>query len=180
MIRMSHILREAFDSEIEVLLDKIKQKQFKFFNKGDNGRIYEIEGTDYLFKITTELDEYRVASVIVGRHSEFSTFIPVYYVDGKRMYIMNKASELPGTMRQQLSQFFNSYKQWQRETLGEHSVFEFAKTEVVNDTDIKIINFINALEADVQKTGIPEFELDIDFRPDNIMSWNGNLVMIDW
>jgi hypothetical protein len=30
------------------------------------------------------------------------------------------------------------------------------------------------------KTGIAEFDLDIDFRPDNIMSWNGNLVMIDW
>jgi hypothetical protein len=180
MIRLSHILREASGPEIDALLDKIKQKQFKFFNKGDNGRIYEIDGTDYLFKITTELDEYRAASVIVNRHSEFSTFIPVYYVDGKRMYIMNKASELSGALRQQLTQFFDSYKQWQRGMRGERSVFEFAKTDVVNDTDIKIINFINALEADVQKTGIPEFELDIDFRPENIMSWNGNLVMIDW
>jgi len=23
-------------------------------------------------------------------------------------------------------------------------------------------------------------ELDLDFRTDNIMLWNGNLVMIDW
>jgi hypothetical protein len=180
MIRFSHILKEAPEQEINNLLEKIKQKQFTFFNKGDNGRIYEIDGTDYLFKITTELDEYRCASVIVGRHSEYSTFIPVYYVDGKRMYIMSKADDLSGAQQQQLQQFFASYKQWQRETRGEQSVFDFAKTDVVNETDPKLINFINALETDVQRTGIPEFDLDIDFRPDNVMSWNGNLVMIDW
>jgi hypothetical protein len=83
-------------------------------------------------------------------------------------------------MRQQLDQFFDAYKRWQRETGGEQSVFEFSKTDVVADTDMKIINFVNALESDVQKTGVPEFNLDIDFRTDNIMTWNGNLVMIDW
>jgi hypothetical protein len=180
MIQMSHILREASSQEIEVLLDKIKQKQFTFFNKGDNGRIYEIDGTDYLFKITTELDEYRCAAVIVNNYSKFSTFIPVYYVDGNRMYIMSKAEDLSGSQRQQLEQFYSKYKQWQQSTRGEQSVFDFAKTDVVNETDPKLINFINALEADVRKTGIAEFDLDIDFRPDNIMSWNGNLVMIDW
>ena len=169
MIQMSHILREASSQEIEVLLDKIKQKQFTFFNKGDNGRIYEIDGTDYLFKITTELDEYRCAAVIVNNYSKFSTFIPVYYVDGKRMYIMSKAADLPGSQRQQLDQFYSAYKQWQQSTRGEQSVFDF-----------ELINFINALEADVRETAIPEFDLDIDFRPDNIMLWNGNLVMIDW
>lgn len=180
MIRMSHILRETPENEIERLLDLIKEKQFKFFDKGDNGRIYEINGTDYLFKITTELDEFRVAQIITNRHAEFSTFIPVYYNDNQRMYIMSRASDLPGTVRQQLDQFFDAYKSWQRETGGEQSVFDFAKTDVVSDTDIKIINFVNALESDVQKTGVPEFELDIDFRTDNIMLWNGNLVMIDW
>jgi hypothetical protein len=108
MIQMSHILREASSQEIEVLLDKIKEKQFTFFNKGDNGRIYEIDGTDYLFKITTELDEYRCAAVIVNNYSKFSTFIPVYYVDGKRMYIMSKAAELSGSQRQQLDQFYSA------------------------------------------------------------------------
>jgi hypothetical protein len=180
MIQMSHILREASSQEIEVLLDKIKQKQFTFFNKGDNGRIYEIDGTDYLFKITTESDEYRCAAIIVNNYSKFSTFIPVYYVDGKRMYIMSKADDLSGSQRQQLDQFYSAYKQWQQSTQGEQSVFDFAKTDVVNNTDDKLINFINALEADVRKTGIAEFDLDIDFRPDNIMMWNGNLVMIDW
>jgi hypothetical protein len=104
----------------------------------------------------------------------------VYYVDGKRMYIMSKADDLSGSQRQQLDQFYLAYKQWQQSTRGEQSVFDFAKTDVVNNTDDKLINFINALEADVRKTAIPEFELDIDFRPDNVMSWNGNLVMIDW
>ena len=41
-------------------------------------------------------------------------------------------------------------------------------------------NFIRALEQQVKNTGIGDFELSLDFKPDNIMSWNGNLVMVDW
>lgn len=180
MIRFSHILREASGAEVAELLEKIKQREFRFFNKGDNGRIYEIDGTDYLFKITTESDEYRVASIIVNRYSEFTTFIPVYYVDGSRMYIMSKAAELPGNIKQQLQLFFNEFKQWQSTQQGEHSVFEFATTDIASRVDTRVINFITALKEDVVKLNVPEFELDIDFRPDNIMQWNGNLVMIDW
>jgi hypothetical protein len=41
-------------------------------------------------------------------------------------------------------------------------------------------NFLNSLELDVNKLNIPEFDLDLDFKSDNIMIWNGNMVMIDW
>ncbi len=180
MIHFSHILKEASQQDVDKLLKKIKQREFRFFNKGDNGRIYEINDTDYLFKITTEIDEFKVANIIVNRYSEFTTFIPVYWTDNSRMYIMSKASSLPGNIRQKLENFFKSFKSWQREQGGERSVFEFSKTNISATTDMRIINFIGALESDVRKLNVPEFELDIDFRPDNIMMWNGNLVMIDW
>ena len=46
--------------------------------------------------------------------------------------------------------------------------------------DPAILNFIEALQADVEKLNIPEFDLDLDFKSDNIMMWNGRLVMVDW
>jgi hypothetical protein len=45
---------------------------------------------------------------------------------------------------------------------------------------MKLINFLRALQADIRKMNILDFELDLDFKTDNIMIWNGNLVMIDW
>ena len=53
MIRLKNILIELEDKEISTLLDKINNKQFRFFDQGDNGRVYEIDGEDKLFKITT-------------------------------------------------------------------------------------------------------------------------------
>jgi len=95
MIRLKNILTELQDKEISMLLDKINNKQFRFFDQGDNGRVYEIDEEDKLFKITTESEEFEVASVIVGRKGEFSAFIPIYYVNEKKLlYIMSKADSL--------------------------------------------------------------------------------------
>ena len=91
MIRLKSLL-EIVDTDLKRLLDKIKNKQFRFIGAGDNGRVYEIDGEDRCFKITQERDEFDVATVIVGRWSEFTTFIPIYYVDKKQhMYIMANA-----------------------------------------------------------------------------------------
>jgi hypothetical protein len=54
MIRLKQLLREMTDSDLKRILEKIRNKQFKLFGQGDNGRVYEIEGEDKLFKITTE------------------------------------------------------------------------------------------------------------------------------
>jgi len=44
----------------------------------------------------------------------------------------------------------------------------------------KLINFLTTLKTDIDKLQIPEFELDLDFRSDNVMIWNGNMVLVDW
>jgi hypothetical protein len=43
-----------------------------------------------------------------------------------------------------------------------------------------IINFIEALRSDIEKLNITDLDLDLDFKSDNIMIWNGNMVMVDW
>ena len=57
MIRLKNILNEISSKNADILLNKIRQKEFTFFNKGDNGKVYSINGEDLLFKITTEPDE---------------------------------------------------------------------------------------------------------------------------
>lgn len=180
MIKLKQLLREMSEEDVNRLLEKINQKQFSFFDKGANGRIYKIDNEDFLFKITTEQEEYRVASVIVGRHSQFSTFIPVHYVNGVNMYIMSLADSLPGSYRVVIENFVKKYHEFARNTGGETSVFDYLDADGARDTDIKLINFLRALQQDVAKTGIPDLELDLDLRVENIMMWNGNLVMIDW
>jgi len=187
MIRLKHLLRELAEPEIDQLLRKIINKQFRFFASGDNGRIYEIDGEDKLFKITREIDEFEVASIIVGRYTEFTTFIPVYYVndtdtDGlpKMAYIMSKADKLQGNEIAMISKFINNFKKYAYDAGGEVTIFDYLDADGARNHDIKLVNFLRALQADIRKMNIPDFELDLDFSTDNIMNWNGNLVMIDW
>jgi hypothetical protein len=178
MIRLKTLLREMNDDDLKRILEKIRNKQFKLFGQGDNGRVYEIAGEDKLFKITTETEEYRVAEIIVSRPTEFTTFIPVYYVDGRNMYIMAKASKLPDRIRKMIDMFMDDFYSFARERGGEVSIFDFTKE--TDNIDPVIDNFLNALQLDVEKLNIKEFDLDLDFRSDNIMIWNNKLVMIDW
>lgn len=180
MIKLKQILWEMVEKDVRRLVEKINQKQFSFFDKGANGRIYKINDEDFLFKITTEKEEYRVASIIVGRHSEFSTFVPVQYVNGINMYIMSLADPLPSSYRIAIENFIKKYHGFARNTDGEASVFDFLDADGAREVDIKLVNFLRALQQDVAKTGIPDLELDLDLRVENIMMWNGNLVMIDW
>lgn len=166
------------DAEITRCLDKIKNKQFKLIGAGDNGRVYEIDGEDKTFKITKERDEYEVADRIVDRYSEFTTFIPVYYVDGKNMYIMANASELPIRIKKSIDLFMQDYAVYARDEGGEVSIFDFVQE--TDSIDPVIDNFLNALKMDIDKLNISEFDLDLDFKSDNIMMWSGNMVMVDW
>ena len=105
MIRLKQLLFEMNDADIKRCLDKIKNKQFKLIGAGDNGRVYEIDGEDFLFKITEEPSEYEVASKIVNQYTKYSTFIPIYYVDGKNIYIMSRANDLSAPIKSKLEQF---------------------------------------------------------------------------
>ena len=166
------------DSDLKRILEKIRNNEFKLIGAGDNGRVYEIDGEDKTFKITKEQDEYKVAAIIVNRYIEFTTFIPVYYVDGKNMYIMANASKLPDRIRKMIDMFMDDFYSFARERGGEVSIFDFTKE--TDNIDPVIDNFLNALQLDVEKLNIKEFDLDLDFRSDNIMIWNNKLVMIDW
>ena len=178
MIRLKHLLREMSDSDIARCLYKIKNKQFKYVAAGDNGRVYEINGEDKVFKITKEQDEYQVAERIVNQSDKFTTFIPVYYVNGKDMYIMANAEQLPGRVKQEVDLFMQEFNSFAREQGGEVSIFEFVQqTDSIN---AQLDNFLNALQRDVERLNIPEFDLDLDFRSENLMTWNGKMVLVDW
>tara|TARA_R110002012_G_scaffold277318_1_gene464542 strand:- start:557 stop:1099 length:543 start_codon:yes stop_codon:yes gene_type:complete len=180
MIRLKHILNELAESEINRLTDKINNKQFKFFDKGDNGRIYSIDDEDKLFKITTESEEYKVADIIVGRSQQFNTFIPVHYVNGKNMYIMSKADPISRNEINEINNFLNGFKQYAREQGGEVSIFDYLDADGARENNEQLVNFLRALQQDIQRIGLLDLDLDLDFKSDNIMRWNGNMVMIDW
>jgi hypothetical protein len=178
MIRLKQLLQEMSERDLDRCLDKIRNKQFRLIGAGDNGRVYEIDGEDKTFKITKEQDEYEVADIIVNRYNEFTTFIPVYYVDGKNMYIMANASELPIRIKKSIDMFMQDFANFARDEGGEVSIFDF--TAETDSLDPMLDNFLNALQSDVEKLNITEFDLDLDFRSDNIMMWDGKMVMVDW
>ena len=178
MIRLKQLLREMSERDLTRCLKKIRNSEFRYIGGGDNGRVYEINGEDKVFKITKEQDEYEVADIIVNRYNEFTTFIPVYYVDGKNMYIMSNASELPIRIKKSVDLFMEDFANFARNEGGEVSIFDFI-TETDN-IDPLLDNFLTALKTDIDKLQIPEFDLDLDFRSENIMLWNGKMVMVDW
>ena len=181
MIKLKKILTELSSDRADQLLDKIKNKQFSFVGSGDNGKVYQLDGEDLLFKTTTEPDEKAVADVIVGRSSEFNSFIPVHYSDPKRsMYIMNKANPLSSKEEIEINKFYKGYKNFLRQAGPEASVFDYLDTEETRSYSMELINFMRALQQHVRKTNIGDLHLSLDFKPDNIMKWNGNLVMVDW
>lgn len=180
MIRLKTLMREMSEDDVKRILEKIRKKQFLLFGQGDNGRVYEIAGEDKLFKITTETEEYRVAETIVGRTTEFTTFIPVYYVDGRNMYIMAKADDLSSKQKINIDQFILKYKTYAQDQGGEVSIFDYLDADGGRDVDMQLVNFLRALQRDIQKTGIEDLDLDLDFKTDNVMIWNNKLVMIDW
>jgi hypothetical protein len=178
MIKLKQLLREMTDIDLKNCLNKIQNKQFKLIGGGDNGRVYEIDGEDKVFKITKERDEYAVAEQLVNQYTKFTTFIPVYYVNGSDMYIMANANELSDKQRAMFDGFISDYNNYARNEGGEVSIFDFMS--VTDNLDPRLDNFLNALQTDVEKLNIPEFDLDLDFRTDNIMIWNNKMVMVDW
>ncbi len=178
MIRLKQLLQELSDLDLKRCLQKIKDNDFVYVAAGDNGRVYEINGEDKVFKITKEQDEYRVANRIVNKYSDFTTFIPIYYVNGSDMYIMANASPISAQIRLKIDNFMREFAEYARSEGGEVSIFDFI--DVADNIDPQLDNFLNALHNDVKKIDIPEFDLDLDFRSDNVMMWNGNLVLVDW
>jgi hypothetical protein len=181
-LRLTTILSEVLQQEqINSLLDKIRNKQYVRIGAGDNGIVYEISDTDYVFKITQERDEFEVASVIVGRESEFKCFIPVIYVnESEKMYIMNNASKLPIRYKQMIDNFFERYTKFALDMQGEVSIFDYLDADGGKETELELVTFLKKLKQEIIRTGISEFDLDLDFKSDNVMMFNNQLVLVDW
>lgn len=178
MIRLKQLLREMSEQDLNRCLKKIRNSEFRSIGAGDNGRVYEINGEDKVFKITKEQDEYKVAERIVNHFDTYTTFIPVYYVDGKNMYIMSNAEPISEKIKNSIDSFMRDFSIFARSEGGEVSIFDFI--DQTNNIDPILDNFLNALKTDIEKLQIPEFDLDLDFRSENIMMWNGKMVLVDW
>tara|TARA_R100000951_G_C2648258_1_gene183356 strand:+ start:2872 stop:3420 length:549 start_codon:yes stop_codon:yes gene_type:complete len=182
MIRLKTILEQSsIEEQVDSLLDKIKNKQFERIGAGDNGIVYAIQGTDYVFKITRERDEFEVASVIVGRESEFTCFVPVVYVnDSEKMYIMRNADPLPSQYKTAIDNFYTQYTKFALDMQGEVSIFDYLDAEGARETEKPLVDFLRRLQSQVQRTGIAEFDLDLDFKSDNVMTHQSKMVLVDW
>jgi hypothetical protein len=91
---------------------------------------------------------------------------------------MSNAQPLPESNKREIDMFMKDFGQFAREQGGEVSIFEFMlQTDSINK---QLDNFLNTLKQDVEKLNIPDLDLDLDFRSENVMVWNGNMVLVDW
>ena len=188
MIKLKQILSEMTDAEIRRIGKKIEAQDFRYVGAGDNARVYKFNNEDLVFKLTTSTDEIEVARQIQNKISDYSTFIPVYYVGdlyGSRakytdVIVMANAEKLSANLKQSIDRIVEKYKAYAYEQGGEVSIFDFVDQSRLKRIDPMIINFIEALRSDIKKLNITDLDLDLDFKSDNIMIWNGNMVMVDW
>jgi hypothetical protein len=188
MIKLKLLLFEITDLELRTIGRKIESSQFRYVGGGDNGRVYKLNDEDLVFKITTSTDEIEVAKKIQNKISEYSTFIPVYYVGdlyGRQakyqdIIIMSNAEKLPANLKRSIDRIVEKYKSYAYEHGGEVSLFDFVNEVGLKRVDPVIVNFIQSLQTDIQKLNITDLDLDLDFKSDNIMMWNGKMVMVDW
>lgn len=185
MISLKRLLREMNNDDLGRIFKKIQNKEFKFVGQGDNSRVYEVNGEDKVFKITKDDQELEVARAIENKINEFTTFIPVYWVgeipgQDTDAIIMAKASDLSVNTQTDINEFIDKFKSYSYDNGGEVSIFDFIDANHDLQLDTVLKNFFDALKTDVNKTHIPELDLDLDFKTDNVMTWNGKLVLVDW
>jgi hypothetical protein len=188
MIRLKQLLYEMTDQELAQIGRNIESSRFRFVGQGDNGRVYKLNDEDLVFKITTSTDEIEVARKIQNKITEYSTFIPVYYVGDLRgvtsvyedVILMANADKLPSALKRGIDRIVEKYNQYSYEQGGEVSLFDFVNAAGLKRVDPIIMNFIKALQIDINKLGIPDLDLDLDFKSSNIMIWSGKMVMVDW
>ena len=188
MIKLKQILSEMTDAEIRRLGKRIEAQDFRYVGAGDNARVYKFNNEDLVFKLTTSTDEIEVARQIQNKISDYSTFIPVYYVGdlygGQAKYtdviVMANAEKLSANLKRSIDRIVEKYKVYAYEQGGEVSIFDFVDQSGLKQIELRITNFIEALRSDIKKLNIPDLDLDLDFKSDNIMIWNGNMVMVDW
>ena len=179
MIRLKQLLREMSENDLNRCLDKIRNKQFRLIGAGDNGRVYEIDGEDKAFKVTKEQDEYEVADIIVNRYNEFTTFIPVYYVNEKKlMYVMAKADRLNVNDTINIEQFMKSYKNIEISSTLNTTENNHNRVWLLYDTNIINSSIINNSNISVGK--LPNSNTNLSANSININNddTNSNVVCV--
>jgi len=95
---------------------------------------------------------------------------------------MSKADRLNVNDTINIEQFMKLYKQYARDMGGEVSIFDYLDAEGGRENNQEVISFIRALQTDIGKMDnlSGDLALDLDFKTDNVMRWQGRLVLIDW
>lgn len=93
---------------------------------------------------------------------------------------MSKANQLSSNDKQNIEQFLQGYKSYAREMGGEVSIFDYLSDDGARDLDQEVVSFLRSLQTEIKKMGITDLELNLDFKTDNVMRWQGRLVLIDW
>ena len=167
--------------QIKHLLSLVKQGKIQRIGAGYNGVVSQIGDEPYVFKKTNERAETEVASVIVGRESEFRTFIPVIYVNEEKNFFISKmAKPLLLPYVEMIDKFKDHFSKFAQQQETETSFFDYLDAEGARNTEPVLVNFLRNLQQDIIRTGIDELDLDIDFKSNNVMIYENRLVMIDW
>jgi hypothetical protein len=93
---------------------------------------------------------------------------------------MANAEPLPSTIKSMIDEFMGKFASYARAEGGEVTIFEFLDNDGARNTNPKLVNFLRALQQDVQRTNVLDLDLDLDFSSGNVMMWNGNMVLVDW
>jgi hypothetical protein len=180
MIQLKHLLNETINDSIVAALRQIKTKQYDLIGSGDNGTVYKIRDTNLVFKKTSDEFEYNVAAALLRDNNIYNTFIPIHYVDGNNMYIMSNATDLTPTQLVEIQKFFSDYKHVMQKSNDDVSILEWGNQQSTYEYSVELIEFISQLYTDCNLVNIDDLAVDIDFRPENVMQYNGRMVMVDW
>jgi hypothetical protein len=180
MIRLKHLLIETVSDDVALALHQIKNKRYDLIGSGDSGYVYRIHDTNLVFKKTSDEFEYEVAAALMQDNNIYNTFIPIHYVDGNNMYIMSNATDLTPTQFAEIQKFFGDYKQVARKSSDDISILEWGNQQSIYEYSVELAEFISQLYTDCDLVNIDDLAVDIDFRPENVMQYNGHMVMVDW
>ena len=141
--------------QIKHLLSLVKQGKIQRIGAGDNGVVSQIGDEPYVFKKTNERAETEVASVIVGRESEFRTFIPVIYVNEEKNFFISKmAKPLLLPYVEMIDKFKDHFSKFAQQQETESSLFDYLDAEGARNTEPVLVNFLRKFYEVLEYSGL--------------------------
>jgi hypothetical protein len=93
---------------------------------------------------------------------------------------MSNATDLTPTQLVEIQKFFSDYKHVMQKSSDDISILEWGNQQSTYEYSVELIEFISQLYTDCNLVNIDDLAVDIDFRPENVMQYNGRMVMVDW